>query len=147
MDHGDDAAIFRMLDGAATIAMVGASPSPDRDSYEVMRFLQQQGYRVIPVNPRGGPEILGEKVYGSLAEVPGSFEMVDVFRKSADAGAVADEAVALAAEKGIRGIWMQLGVRDDAAATRARAAGLDVVMDRCPKIEYPRLRGRLTRRR
>src|SRR6188768_3166424 len=110
MSHDDEAAVVRILDGTKTVAMVGASPSPDRDSYEVMRFLQQQGYRVIPVNPNAGVEILGEKVYGALAEVPGPFEMVDVFRKSADAGAVADEAVALAREKGIRAIWMQLGV-------------------------------------
>ena len=133
--------IAGILRQTKTIALVGASPSPHRDSHEVMLSLQRAGYRVIPVNPNGGETILGEKVYGSLAEVPAPFELVDVFRKSEGAGLVVDEAIALAGEKGIRAVWMQLGVRDDAAAARAEAAGLDVVMDRCTKVEHARLGG------
>jgi predicted CoA-binding protein len=136
----DDARTRKILEQTATIAMVGASPSPDRPSYSVMAFLQSQGYRVFPVNPRCiGQEILGEPVYGALAEVPGTFDLVDVFRSSEAAGEVADEVIAVATEKGIRAVWMQIGVRDDAAANRAVAAGLEVVMDRCPKVEYLRL--------
>ncbi|MDE1967676.1 MAG: CoA-binding protein, partial [Alphaproteobacteria bacterium] len=101
------------------------------------------GYRVIPVNPRASvPEILGEKVYNTLAEIPEAIDMVDVFRRSEEVAAVADEAIA----KGAKVIWMQLGVRDDAAARKAEQAGLKVVMNRCPKIEYPRLFGAVAER-
>jgi predicted CoA-binding protein len=138
-DGDVEADIRHILEETRTIAMVGASTSPMRPSYEVMGFLQSRGYRVIPVNPQyAGAEVNGERIYASLADVPAPFEMVDVFRASDAAGAVADEAVALAAEKGIRSVWMQIGVRDEAAADRARAAGLRVVMDRCPKIELAR---------
>jgi predicted CoA-binding protein len=141
IDHDDyrDDYLAGILAQTKTIALVGASPSPDRDSHDVMRFLQRAGYRVIPVNPNGGESILGEKVYASLAEVPGPFELVDVFRKSNDAARVTDEAIAVAREKGIRAVWMQLGIRDDAAARRAEAAGLQTVMDRCTKVEHARL--------
>jgi predicted CoA-binding protein len=143
IDHDDyrDGYLAEILRGTKTIALVGASPSPDRDSHDVMSFLQHAGYRVIPVNPNGGETILGEKVYASLAGVPAPFEMVDIFRKSSDAADVTDEAIAVAREKGIRAVWMQLGIRDDAAAARAEAAGLRVVMDRCTKIEHARLGG------
>ncbi len=129
-----------LLRRVRTIALVGASPKPDRPSNEVMRFLQTKGYRVIPVNPGlAGGEINGETVVAALAEVAGPVDMVDIFRASEAAGQVTDEAVRLAPDKGFRAVWMQLGVRHDAAADRARAAGLQVVMDRCPKIEFRRL--------
>jgi len=128
-----------------TIAMVGASANWKRPSYFAMKYLAGKGYRVIPVNPRAaGEEILGETCHASLAEVPGRIDMVDIFRASDAAGAIVDEAIALRRDKGIEVIWMQLGVRDDAAAARAEAAGLTVVMDRCPKIEYGRLHSELS---
>jgi predicted CoA-binding protein len=130
-----DAVIRRVLEQSRTIAMVGASPRPERDSYHVMQFLQQRGYRVIPVNPAcAGQEILGETVRASLREAA-PVDLVDVFRRSEAAGEVVDEAIAI----GARAVWLQLGVIDEAAAARARKAGLDVVMDRCPAIELPRL--------
>ena len=133
----NDAEIRRILTETRTIALVGASPKPDRDSHEVMAFLQSRGYRVIPVNPAvAGQTILGERVRASLAEIEEPIDMVDVFRNSEAAGAVADEAIAAKA----RTVWMQLGVINEAGAARARKAGLAVVMDRCPKIEIPRLR-------
>ncbi|MCA8930559.1 MAG: CoA-binding protein, partial [Alphaproteobacteria bacterium] len=123
---------------------VGLSPKWNRPSNFAAKYLQGKGYRVIPVNPgQAGSEILGETAYASLDEVPGPFEMVDIFRSSEAAGPITDRAIALAADKGIQVVWMQLGVRNDAAAERARAAGLHVVMDRCPKIEYGRLFGEL----
>ncbi|MDH3476239.1 MAG: CoA-binding protein [Rhodospirillales bacterium] len=144
-DAYHDAYIRGILDGVKTIAMVGASPTWNRPSFFAMKYLQEKGYRVIPVNPRvAGQEILGERVYASLAEVPGPVDMVDVFRSSAEAGAVAEQAIAVAKEKGIKVLWMQLGVRDDKAAAKAEAAGLKVVMDRCPKIEFGRLNSELS---
>jgi uncharacterized protein len=135
-DYGDDY-LRDILTSARTIAVVGASPRPYRPSYGVMRFLQQHRYRAIPVNPFAvGEDILGERVRGSLAEIDEPVDMVDIFRRSAAAGAAVDDAIAI----GATAIWMQLGVRDDAAAARAEAAGLKVVMNRCPAIEIPRLR-------
>ena len=125
-----------MLEDARVVAVVGASPNPERDSHDVMAFLQSSGYRCIPVNPAScEPEILGEKVYASLEEIPERIDLVDVFRRSDRAGAVIDEAIAV----GAGAVWLQLSVRDEQAAMRAEQAGLGVVMDRCPKIEMPRL--------
>lgn len=136
----DDSDIARILKATKTIAVVGGSPERNRPSYSVMQFLQKRGFRIVPVNPRAADEtILGEKVYGSLAEIPFPIDMVDIFRTSDAAGQVTDEAIAI----GAKFVWMQLGVRNDAAAARARAAGLEVVMDRCSKIEYGRLSGQI----
>lgn len=138
--HYPDTLIRGILNETRTIAMVGASPNWVRPSYFAMKYLQHKGYRVIPVNPgAAGEEILGERVYASLAEIPDTFDMVDIFRNSEAAGPIVDEAIAVAKEKGIRVIWMQLGVRNDAAAARAEESGLTVIMDRCPKIEFGRL--------
>jgi predicted CoA-binding protein len=118
------------------IAMVGASPRPDRPSYRVMRFLQSKGFRVIPVNPQAAGELInGEKVRASLSEIAEPIDMVDIFRRSELVAPVVDEAIA----KGTKVIWMQLDVRDDKAAAKAEAAGIAVVMNRCPAIEIPRL--------
>ncbi len=135
-----DADLRRILKEVKTIAMVGASMNEMRPSYFAMLYLQGKGYRVLPVNPRAaGQTLLGETVHPDLASLPLVPDMVSIFRRSEDAGAVADEAVRL----GIKVVWMQLGVRDDAAAERARAAGAEVVMNRCPKIEYGRLFGEI----
>ncbi len=135
-DGLDDAEIARILGETRRIAMVGASNRPDRPSYGVMRFLLGRGWTVIPVNPGlAGQTIQGQPVVASLEEA-GPLDMVDIFRASDQAGAVVDEAVRL----GARSVWLQLGVVDMAAAERARAGGLAVVMDRCPAIEAPRLR-------
>lgn len=143
--HYPDETLRTILRQTRTIAMVGASPSWVRPSNFAMKYLQGKGYRVIPVNPAAaGQEILGERVYSALADVPGPVEMVDVFRTSAAAGTAVDDAIAVKDRLGIRFIWMQLGVRNDAAAERARAAGLEVIMDRCVKIEYGRLFGELS---
>ena len=124
-----------ILTSVKTIAVVGWSPKPDRPSHRVAAFLKRRGYRVIPVNPgQAGQSALGETVVATLAEA-GPVDMVDIFRRSEEAGAVADEAVRL----GAKVVWMQLGVVDEAAASRARAAGVRVVMNRCPAIEIPRL--------
>ena len=127
-----------LLTGTRTWAVVGCSPDPGRDSHRIAALLQREGFRVIPVNPVGGEEILGERVYGSVEAIPPELgvEVVDVFRRSELAGPHVDEAIAI----GATGVWLQLGVIDRAAAERARAAGLRVVMDRCPAIELPRLR-------
>ncbi len=135
-----DNEIRGILGGTRTIAVVGASANAARPSYGVMRFLIERGYIVHPVNPGyAGRSILDRRVYGSLAEVPAPIDMVDVFRNAEAAGLVADEVIALVGEKSIRTLWLQLGVVNDAAAARARSAGLVVIMDRCPKIEYARL--------
>lgn len=135
----DDAELRRILGDTETIAMIGASQRGDRDSHRVMRYLQQQGYRVIPVNPTLGDDatILGEKVYDSLADVPDNYQMVDVFRRSDAVAGIVDEILAL--DRKPQFLWLQLGVIDETAADRARDAGIDVVMDRCLKIEHGRL--------
>jgi O-acetylhomoserine (thiol)-lyase len=136
-----DAYLRQILSTTRVIAMVGASANWNRPSYFVMKYLQGKGYRVIPVNPAlAGQEILGETVYADLASLPETVDLVQVFRRSEHAGPIADEAIAI----GARTLWMQLGVRNDEAAARASAAGLNVVMNRCPKIEYGRLGGELS---
>lgn len=133
-----DEDIRRLLTEVRTIAVVGWSPKPERPSHRVAAFLKGRGFRVIPVNPgQAGEMALGEVVRASLAEIGGGVDMVDIFRRSEEAGAVVDEALAVL--PGLQAVWMQLGVVDDAAAARARAAGVAVVMDRCPAIEMPRL--------
>lgn len=132
-----------ILDDARTIAIVGVSPRPTRPSHRVMRFLQHHGYRCLPVNPfAAGGEILGERVYARLADIAEPVDMVDIFRRSEETPAVVDAAIA----KGAKVVWMQLGVRNDEAAAKAEQAGLKVVMNRCPKIEYPRLLGAVAQR-
>jgi predicted CoA-binding protein len=132
----NDANIRAILTSVKTIAVVGWSPKPDRASHGVAAFLKRQGYRVIPVNPgqAGQDSGLGEAVRASLAEA-GPVDMVDIFRRSEEVGPVVDEAIAL----GAKVVWMQLGVVNEEAAAKARAAGLQVVMNRCPAIEIPRL--------
>ncbi|WEK41683.1 MAG: CoA-binding protein [Candidatus Sphingomonas colombiensis] len=132
----EPAAIKALLEGTRTIAMIGASDRPDRASYRVMAMLQAHGYRVIPVNPQiTGEHLHGEFVFHDLSQIGEPIDMVDIFRRSDAAGVAVDEAIA----SGARSVWMQLGVIDAAAAARAEAAGLKVVMDRCPAIEIPRL--------
>jgi predicted CoA-binding protein len=132
----DDDGIRTLLNEARTIALVGASDRPDRASYGVMAYLQRQGYRVIPVNPQiTGEHLHGEFVFRDLDQIGEKIDIVDIFRNSAAAGEAVDAAIAA----GAKAVWMQLGVVNEAAAARAEAAGLQVVMDRCPKIEIPRL--------
>ena len=129
-------AIRNLLQQARTIAVVGISAKPDRPSHEVAHYLQRAGYTIVPVNPAYG-EVLGQKCYPSLHEVPGKIDIVDVFRKPAEVMAVVDEAIAV----GAGSVWLQLGVIAPAAADKAAAAGLKVVSDRCTKIEHRRLIG------
>ena len=139
-----DEYIADILSRAEVIAMVGASATNNRPSYFAMKYLLGKGYRVIPVNPGlAGQQILGQPVFAVLADVPAPVDIVDVFRSSAAALEIAREAIRLKDELGIKVLWMQLGVRNDAAAAEAEAAGLKVVMNRCPKIEYGRLSGEI----
>ncbi len=140
----DDDLIRRVLKDTRTIAMAGASPNWVRPSNFAMKYLNGKGYQVHPINPgHAGKEIWGRMTYGSLADVPTPVDMLDIFRNSEAAGKLVDEAIALKDEKSIKTIWMQLGVINEEAAKRAEDAGLTVVMDRCPKIEYGRLFGEL----
>jgi uncharacterized protein len=139
-DSYSDQYLRGILGRVKTIAMVGASPHWNRPSFFAMKYLQGKGFRVVPVNPRAaGETILGERVYAELKDVPDKIDMVDIFRNSEAAGPLVDDAIAL----GAKVVWMQIGVRNDAAAAKAEAAGLEVVMNRCPKIEYSRLHGEL----
>ncbi len=136
-----DAKIRSILERVKTIALVGASPNWNRPSYFVMKYLQGKGYRVIPVNPGiAGKALLGETVYASLRDIPDKVDMVDMFRTADEAPGVVADAIAIDAEV----VWMQLGIRNDAAAKTAEAAGIEVIMNRCPKIEFGRLGGELS---
>ena len=131
-----DTEIADLLRATKTIAMIGASDRPDRPSYAVMKFLQDHGYRVIPVNPQiTGEHVHGEYVWRDLTQIGEPIDLVDIFRRSADAGDAVDQAIAA----GAKAVWMQIDVINEAAAARAEAAGLKVVMDRCPKVEIGRL--------
>jgi predicted CoA-binding protein len=139
-DHYGDDYLRRVLRRVKTIAMVGASANWNRPSFFAMKYLQGHGFKIYPVNPAAvGQEVLGERVYASLDELPVTVDMVDIFRNSEAAGPIADAAI----RHGAKVLWMQLTVRNDEAARRAEAAGLDVVMNRCPKIEHSRLIGKL----
>lgn len=137
MSPAMDDAIAWCLSEPRTWAVVGCSPDPHRDSYGIASLLIHEGHTVVPVNP-DADEVLGRRCYPSLGDVPGAVDVVDVFRRSDAAGQHVDEAIAI----GARAVWLQLGVIDHAAAERAASAGLHVVMDRCPRIELPRLRAR-----
>ena len=131
-----DEDIAALLQSTRTVALIGASDRPDRPSYGVMRFLQDHGYRVLPVNPQiTGEHVHGEYVWRDLSQIGVPIDLVDIFRRPEAAGEAVDEAIAA----GAKAVWMQLGVVNEAAAARAEAAGLQVVMDRCPKIEIARL--------
>ena len=135
-DRYADAYLRGILERTGTVAMVGASPEPWRPGYGVMRYLQRHGYRVIPVNPHAvGQTVHGERFHASLGKVPERIDMVDIFRRPDAVGGVVDEAIAA----GVPVVWMQLGIRDDAACARAEAAGLRVVMNRCISSEHARL--------
>lgn len=130
----------RILRENRVVAMVGLSADWFRPSYFAAKYLQEHGYRVIPVNPRyAGKQVLGETCYRSLREIPDKVDVVDVFRRTEDVAPVADDALAI----GAKVLWQQIGVKDEASAAKARAAGLDTVMDRCMKIEHGRLFGGL----
>lgn len=132
-----DEFIKNILGTVKTIALVGASPKPDRASHEVMHFLQHKGYRVIPVNPvLAGKELLGETVFASVTDIKEPIDMVDIFRTSDAVPEIVDEAIAVKAKI----VWMQLGVRHDEAAAKAKKAGITVVMNRCPKQEMERMK-------
>ena len=129
--------IAELLGSVRTIAMVGASDRPDRPSYRVMKFLQDHGYRVLPVNPQiTGEHVHGEYVWRELSQIGEPIDMVDIFRRPEAAGEAVDEAI----KAGAKAVWMQLGVINEEAAARAEAAGLKVVMDHCPAIEIPKLK-------
>jgi len=140
MDHDNypDSYIRGILNTVKSIAMVGISPKDNRPSYFAFKYLLERGYRMIPVNPgHAGRDILGQKVYAKLADIPEPVDMVDIFRAAQYVPGIVQEALALTPRPQV--IWMQLGIRNDEAAALAEAAGLKVVMNRCPKIEYGRL--------
>ena len=144
MDHDNyaDSTIRGILNTVKSVAMVGVSPKDNRPSYFAFKYLLERGYRMIPVNPgQAGKEILGQKVYAKLADIPEPVDMVDIFRASQHVLPVVEEALAMTPRPSV--IWMQIGVRNNQAAAMAEAAGLKVVMDRCPKIEYGRLSSEL----
>jgi uncharacterized protein len=137
-DNYADSYIRGILNTVKTIAMVGISPKDNRPSYFAFKYLLERGYRMVPVNPgQAGKEILGQKVYAKLSDIPEPVDMVDIFRAPQFAMPVVEEALAMTPRPQV--IWMQLSVRNDEAAAKAEAAGLKVVMNRCPKIEYGRL--------
>ncbi|MBK9082711.1 MAG: CoA-binding protein [Rhizobiales bacterium] len=141
-DRYPDALIRRILRETKTIAMVGASANDSRPSYFALKYLIARGYRMFPINPGlAGQELLGVRVYANLREIGEPIDMVDIFRNAEAAGPIVDEALALEPKPKI--IWMQLGVRNEAAAARAEAEGLTVIMNRCPKIEYGRMSGEI----
>lgn len=143
MDYSDTY-LKEILDRSKVIALVGISANPVRPSYFVARYLGLKGYRVIPVNPGlAGQDLLGERVYGSLSDIPDAVDMVDIFRRSEAVPPLVEEA--LARWPGLQTIWMQIGVINEDAAAMAEARGVDVIMDRCPKMEYQRLYGELSR--
>ncbi|HRD74935.1 MAG TPA: CoA-binding protein [Hyphomicrobiaceae bacterium] len=143
-DRYDDAYIAAILNDCQSIAMVGASANTNRPSYFAMKYLLSKGFRVIPVNPGlAGQKILGQPVAAALGEIEGKVDMVDIFRNSEAALEVTREAIALKEKLGLKVIWMQLSVANEVAAVEAEAAGLRVVMNRCPKIEYGRLSGEI----
>lgn len=143
-DSYSDDYIAQVLRDARVFAFVGASANTSRPSYFAMKYLLSKGYTVIPVNPGlAGQELLGQKVYARLEEVPGPVDVVDIFRNADAALGIVRDAIALKDKLGLAVIWMQLGVRNDTAAAEAEAAGLRVVMNRCPKIEYGRLSGEI----
>jgi len=143
-NHYSDEMLRAILAQVRTIGVVGASAIWQRPSYYACKYLMHKGYKIIPINPSSaGEEVLGNKVYASIADAPGPVDMVQVFRTSADAYAVTRDTISNMTAKGIRVLWMQVTVRDDAAAEEAEKAGLTVVMDRCPKIEFARLSGEL----
>ncbi|MGO8867423.1 MAG: CoA-binding protein [Alphaproteobacteria bacterium] len=140
-ENYSDEYLLDILKNNRIVAMVGASPNWVRPSYFAMKYLQTKGYRVIPVNPAAaGEEILGEKAYASLSDIPVKIDIVDIFRRSDAVPPIVDEAIAI----GAKVVWMQLGVRHEGAAAKAEAAGLKVVMNRCMKIEFGRLSGELS---
>jgi predicted CoA-binding protein len=144
-DYYPDDLLRGILSRIRTFAMVGASTQWRRPSFYAMKYLSKKGYRVIPINPaRAGEEILGETVYGSIADYPGHLDMVDIFRTSEEAYEITEEVIANKDDKGIKVLWMQLTVRNDKAAELAEQAGLTVIMNRCPKIEFARLSGELS---
>lgn len=134
-ENPNDDELRRILVETTTIAMVGASNNPERAAHGIMKQLLDAGYHVIPVNPKES-EVLGQKAYASLADIPEKVEIVDVFRKSEDTPGIADEAIAI----GAKVLWLQLGVSNEDAATRAKAAGLSVIMDTCIGATHRRLR-------
>ena len=141
----DDSQIRQILKRIKTIAMVGASSNWSRPSYFAMKYLQGKGYRVIPVNPgHAGKEILGERVYACLGDIPYPTDMVDIFRASNQVNGIVDEVLKLYEKKTISVVWMQLGIRNNDAAKKLIDVGIEVVMDRCPKIEYGRIFGELS---
>jgi uncharacterized protein len=142
-DSYPDSYIRAILKSVKTVALVGASHKPERPSWIVLKYLKERGYEVFPVNPGlAGQEILGRKVYARLGDLPVPVDMVEIFRNSKVAGPITDEALALSPPPKV--IWMQLSVRNDEAGARAEAAGLKVVMNRCPKIEFGRLSGEIS---